>query len=1192
MESHRWSVLALASLLCSSSFLAALVIPVGAKSPVDQTQLTPGQTHLLQRVEVSKIPAATAPNSTTPRVMNLPDDGAAVEDQKEASEQPGFVPLGEGLKTIASPTTEGHPSIVSNFSLGGVQGNGANPCLCSPPDPNVAAGPSHVFEVVNLAGVIYFKSGLVAKSTFALSSFFGVPTSSMSDPQVLYDSMSGRWFASVLDIPGDKVLFAVSDDSDPTHSWSIYALATAGPYIPDQPYIGVSDDKLVISANDYACCWAFIGNQYWVFSKSELVSGAATVHFAASAIDSAMFSTQPARHLSNSSGVLYMVTIGTGASGTAKMLAVTGVPPGVVTVTTFTLSTAPAGVPPDAGQPGGGFPLATNDNRVQSAVWNSNSLWFSLADACIPVGDSVTRSCLRLVQLLTAGTSAPTKLQDFDYAQNGTYMFYPAVSLDSSNDLIVAFGESSSTLYPSLAVTSRLSTDANNTLRNSTIIALGSARDNTLRYGDYFGAATDPSVPSTFWVAGEYRIDSTYPNWSTEIARVVLLDTNGSTSTTAACTTTRLELDESTTCTATVLGSAPAGNVSWSHTGPGGLALSSTICTLSSGQCSINVTGTSGGLATLNAAYAGDLDNLKSSSNIALRVSQCFQKVSASGPDSYESVVILACPSFVAGTYYVTADSPAPGPDISVGAYVFPSGDNYTTDSDYATSFGGNASLTAPSGYTYYVYGAGEGDCGLTSASYSVDSTNPIAPRFSSVGHSSSNSAGVSASCGASIIGGIGVKNSNSTPLSPVVRATSGDGFHDFSNSVILGVSVAANGSFLIIVASFGWYGIYYGSVDIAPSRDFAATVSLDPPYGSRGESIGVSGSALVPSASLSLTYDGSASGMPTGCTTDAYGIVTPGCAFNVPSRISGPHNVTVSDGNSTFTERFIDFTVLLDCFPSAVVGTPVDCFAFVFGDSPTGRVSFSSSGPGKFSRMSCKLQDSFCTFRFTPTSSTSPLTITGSYGGDLFNDPYSGTFSLSVSLRASTTKVTCSPKAVVAGSTSLIRCVAKVKGYMPTGNVTWSAEGAGSISFTSTTCTLTRGVCSVTMTGVTSGVVSVQASYQGDSNNLGSDGFKGIKVVAGKTKTTITCDSVPFSVGANITCSATVSGGHAPNGTITWSKYSGKGWVNFSSTTCPLVVGTCSVTIAAVAPGGVKIRATYGGDLANKGSYGNFLWK
>jgi hypothetical protein len=94
--------------------------------------------------------------------------------------------------------------------------------------------------------------------------------------------------------------------------------------------------------------------------------------------------------------------------------------------------------------------------------------------------------------------------------------------------------------------------------------------------------------------------------------------------------------------------------------------------------------------------------------------------------------------------------------------------------------------------------------------------------------------------------------------------------------------------------------------------------------------------------------------------------------------------------------------------------------------------------------------------------------------------------------MRATKTTISCSPKSAAAGSSTVITCTAKVTGYLPTGKVSWSQSGTGSVSLSSTTCTLvsaslTQGTCSVTMTGSTTGQVTMTATYAGDPNNQSS---------------------------------------------------------------------------------------------------------
>jgi hypothetical protein len=71
-------------------------------------------------------------------------------------------------------------------------------------------------------------------------------------------------------------------------------------------------------------------------------------------------------------------------------------------------------------------------------------------------------------------------------------------------------------------VVSQLSTATPDTLSPSRTLAAGTAPDLITRYGDYFYAATQPNVPSTFWVSGEYRTISLFQGWSTEIGLVTV----------------------------------------------------------------------------------------------------------------------------------------------------------------------------------------------------------------------------------------------------------------------------------------------------------------------------------------------------------------------------------------------------------------------------------------------------------------------------------------------------------------------------------------------------------------------------------------------------------------------------------------------------------------------------------------------
>src|SRR5262249_40375418 len=72
-----------------------------------------------------------------------------------------------------------------------------------PPDQGSAVGPNHYVEMINLIYAVYNKDGSVAVPATAIGNFYanaGLPNfgTSLSDPRIVYDPQSGRWFAVII----------------------------------------------------------------------------------------------------------------------------------------------------------------------------------------------------------------------------------------------------------------------------------------------------------------------------------------------------------------------------------------------------------------------------------------------------------------------------------------------------------------------------------------------------------------------------------------------------------------------------------------------------------------------------------------------------------------------------------------------------------------------------------------------------------------------------------------------------------------------------------------------------------------------------------------------------------------------------------------------------------------------------------
>ena len=121
-------------------------------------------------------------------------------------------------------------------------------------------------EMVNLDGAVYTKNGSLVRQ-FGLEQFFNSNKTtnlssfpdSMSDPVLTYDSRSERWIASISDTTEHSIRLAVSQTADPTGIWKIYnfPFGSQPDNCSDQPFIGVSEDKIVLTVNNWAnnCNW-------------------------------------------------------------------------------------------------------------------------------------------------------------------------------------------------------------------------------------------------------------------------------------------------------------------------------------------------------------------------------------------------------------------------------------------------------------------------------------------------------------------------------------------------------------------------------------------------------------------------------------------------------------------------------------------------------------------------------------------------------------------------------------------------------------------------------------------------------------------------------------------------------------------------------------------------------------------------
>jgi hypothetical protein len=529
---HRFGSGAIAAFIVCAAFVSSLFATgVSARSGGDAHHFTRVNAFTTGSVEVKTLPVARAGaygrNSHPFRPVSA----------LTGSHRSATVPVVTSADAASSATTTTATEQVLTGFTGVTLSQQANALgndqAVTPPDTQVAAGPQSLLEMVNSSGTVWTKSGGLVK-IFDLNSFFKIPSGyTFSDPRVLYDALSGRWFASgvafVAPSYGSVLVFGISATADPSGTWNIYSADNNSNVLHDQPKIGVSSDKVAFSFNDFFNAAAFEGASTWVFGKAAMLQGLSSIPGEAIGPDSSRVSIVPAIELSSTS-TEYMTYNNSDCSYSGCNAGYPSI--GLVSLTgdasngTLAWSEADPGIagtsqPPAADQPGLPGSIQTNDDRFLTTVFENGVIWTVGNDGCTPGGDTAVRPCPRLIQLSTAG---PTVNQNFDLGATGRDLYYPAVHLDNAGNMYVVYNISSTADDVGVRITGQPAGSAPQVVVTPQTIQPGQGLYTCFtRWGDYSGAALDPANPNTVWVAGEYAgASSTNCEWATFVAQLTI----------------------------------------------------------------------------------------------------------------------------------------------------------------------------------------------------------------------------------------------------------------------------------------------------------------------------------------------------------------------------------------------------------------------------------------------------------------------------------------------------------------------------------------------------------------------------------------------------------------------------------------------------------------------------------------------
>jgi hypothetical protein len=463
-----------------------------------------------------------------PEIREKPEpigvEGEGLPPKREAA--------GSRLQRVGSAAITPRQAVNPSTSFLGAQSNESG---FIPPDSMGAVGPSQVVVFVNGRLKVFDKQGNPGGLNVSDSAFWAPVRngSEVTDPEVEYDRLSGRWIVAAINLEGtnNRIMLAVSDGptitstSDFTYFFFNQAAPppSASPRFADYPQMGVDANAIYIGVNEFDS--GFAGTSVYVIRKSSVLGAGPIVVTAFRNLISGgqgPVSPQPATNTIPDLDSGYVV--GPDATFFSRLdVRRISNPGGTPSITGNLTVTVPQTFAPDPfpvpaqGTTGG---LDALDDRLfeamigrdpngEDTLWTSHNLLVNASGASSPAGN---RTGSRWYQLGTLDTT-PSLLQSgtlFDpAASNPRHFWIPSIAMNGQGHASLNASTAGLTHQAGIAASGRLFTDpagateAFQVPQDSTFTYnLGSGTPR--RWGDYSQTVVDPSDNMTFWTFQEY----------------------------------------------------------------------------------------------------------------------------------------------------------------------------------------------------------------------------------------------------------------------------------------------------------------------------------------------------------------------------------------------------------------------------------------------------------------------------------------------------------------------------------------------------------------------------------------------------------------------------------------------------------------------------------------------------------------
>lgn len=479
-------------------------------------------------------------------LRELPIDVLGLHDREAPEPKP--IPMGvRGTAKPAGPDSVLQKEVRPNVgATQGINFDGIGASGFAPSDVNLAIGPNHIVQTVNVRLAVYNKSGALLSGPTNLTTFFGpvggACAAGASDPIVNYDRLADRWVISDVGIGSTfSECVAVSKTNDPTGAYTLYNF-TFGANLNDYPKLGVwptaTNSAYLATYNIFTNGRFFGGSDICGFDRAKMLAGNANAAqlcvltpnteggYLPADLDgpTAPVDGQPGPFLTwqnNNPGQLFLRTLTMNFSTNKATLSAAT----TINVANSTLA---------CGNGGTCVPQKGTTQRLDTL---GDRMMYRMAYRRFPDHDRVVVNhsvdnggpvAVRWYEILDPLT-APTVNQQGTFAPDATYRWMASAAMDKSNDIAIGYSASSATINPAIRFTGRVPTDPSGTLQTEASIleGTGSQTNGLSRWGDYTALQVDPADDCTFWYTDQYEKVSGTFNWSSRIGSFAFTNCGG-----------------------------------------------------------------------------------------------------------------------------------------------------------------------------------------------------------------------------------------------------------------------------------------------------------------------------------------------------------------------------------------------------------------------------------------------------------------------------------------------------------------------------------------------------------------------------------------------------------------------------------------------------------------------------------------